>query len=72
MRWHKYPDEKPENGQVCLIKPEKAYYYADHTITTFLLDRWRDFSYGEEYELLEYPLWLSLDEIENECGNERE
>lgn len=51
MKWHKYPDEKPENGQVCLIKPEKTYYYADHTITTFLLDRWRDFSYGEEYDL---------------------
>jgi hypothetical protein len=64
MKWHNYPEEAPENGQVCLIKPENAYYYADHTIVTFLLDRWKDYSHGEEYDLFEYPLWLSLDEIE--------
>lgn len=71
FHWHVYPDETPEKGQVCLIRPVNPYYYADHEIATYIVSdidsKWVNHGYGETFDLFEYPMWLSLDEIEEEA-----
>ena len=67
MKWHTYPDEKPENGQVCLIKPRELLGY---TVSLYVNDAYKTCYITrydeEEYDPFEYPFWISIDEIEKE------
>lgn len=71
MIWHEYPYEYPNNGTLCLIRPNKDYcFYDKHTVAIYTItsddEYWVNSLTKEKYDVFEYPLWISLDEIEEE------
>lgn len=72
MKWHKYPDEKPNNCQWCLcIDTDGSYYCCKYRYDP--CGKVQEFPWSDWYDTYSqnaFNSWMSIDEINNEVTND--